>query len=1291
MKDTEEIVSVEQRAHPRQKVPLEASVQASDGSHFDVVVRDLSADGVFVLMPNNQPITSDETAWNLHEDDVVILRVAADEPSPTVIPARVKRIEQRGFALLFNQPQQRLVEDLANREGNEDRGGNEENADSAAEIDAADKPSSTSSLDSATSRNKRKQLGSEVAAQAIEYLESHIDAYLEEARDKLLIGASEAGSNADQGRYFEAMALLKKHGTTIRSNFLERVNQHFDSREAITFTTDDRGGDELALVEEQAFEDWLTLSELKNQGEQRHRKLLDALYARLNRGLAAQFDDETLSCSPLALSQHFYDALLPIGFEAHIRRLLLRLFGNEVLLPLDELYEKLNQHFVKAGILPKLPKRSRPVGRSKSARKKEQPVEEEEQAIPTSEQQPDLHPGEYAAPTQSPLPEGHGPDAGYGGKVIDLREILAQLGGSEPRRHSAPPTRPISTEDLSRALAQLPELRSPDSGSLSEHLNSLLAQQSQDGEAPQLSGEQSQAVYLTEQLMHSVGEDELISSQARQWIDRLEVPLLRLLLREHSALEAPDRPAREFLNHLEQVASAASGKRGEILTDQVEQLIDELVGDDEIDEVRFADAADQLGALLQRGQRLRDTQLRRLIEACEGQYRLEKARNDVSDYLENSLAGAQVPTVLIDLLDRGYRHLLEMAQLREDPEQTEWHSRSELLEELRNRTSPGYEPQPEDSARSEQLLDDLTEALVEAGVDRTGREEIASRMSAALPGLSTSIEGEVPRQEFPVQPRTLRKPTPNEDLDPQHAMWLGRAKMLDVGSWLLYPSQDGETRPIKLAWISDDGQRFVFVNRAGQKVLEIGPDGLAEKLRSDQANVLDQPDEPLVDRSWHTMIQKMHEQIAHQATHDQLTDLLNRKEFERQIRLKLGESKLMHSVNSALQLDLDQFHIINATAGHEAGDLVLREIAQLLRQHLHEGDQLARITGDAFAVIAGRFGDEALTLAEQLRLAIANHSIEWMDQELSMTASVGVVTIDQDTRSVSDVLSALDGACQSAKDAGRDRVRSFEADRAEISRRSLVLHWVGEMEAALETDRLELYAQRIAPVRNSFGDDLEHFEVLSRLTDVDGNSISPADFVPAAEAQGRIHLLDEWVMRKAFTELSASPRYDRVERLSLNLSGKSFGRNRFLDFVRSLFEETGVDPNKICFEITETAAVSNLASCTDLLRELRALGCRFSLDDFGTGLSNFGYLKQLPVDYLKIDGSFVREITKSTPDYGMVKTIHEIGNFLGKQTIAEYVENEQILELLRDIGVDYAQGYAIAKPIPLSKMLGLDS
>ena len=433
---------------------------------------------------------------------------------------------------------------------------------------------------------------------------------------------------------------------------------------------------------------------------------------------------------------------------------------------------------------------------------------------------------------------------------------------------------------------------------------------------------------------------------------------------------------------------------------------------------------------------------------------------------------------------------------------------------------------------------------------------------------------------------------------------------------------------------------------------------------------------------------ELNRRLSYHASHDLLTGLVNRREFEARLERALKSAKAREASYALCYVDIDQFKIINDTCGHSAGDAVLGQVGGLLKAKVRWRDTLSRLGGDEFGVLLESCSiDEAMRTAETLREAVRNFRFTWEDRLFRLSASIGVVPITADNEDVASVLSAADSACAAAKEAGRNRVHSFAENDIELMRRRREMQWAARINAALEEGRFELYRMQIKPLQRA--ETGAHYELLLRLRDEAGRIVSPNDFIAAAERYGITPNIDRWVIENTLRWLvSEADEREKLEMCSINLSGQSLGDDKFLPFVIDQFHRSGLDGSKICFEITETAAVASFSQANRFIQALKELGCRFALDDFGTGLSSFGYLKHFPVDYLKIDGSFVREILRDPIDREMVRSINEIGHLTGKQTIAEFAENPEIIEMLTRLGVDYAQGFGVAVPVRVFKSAG---
>ena len=427
---------------------------------------------------------------------------------------------------------------------------------------------------------------------------------------------------------------------------------------------------------------------------------------------------------------------------------------------------------------------------------------------------------------------------------------------------------------------------------------------------------------------------------------------------------------------------------------------------------------------------------------------------------------------------------------------------------------------------------------------------------------------------------------------------------------------------------------------------------------------------------------RLFRQLSYQASHDALTDLINRREFENRLITALdtirGNPENTHAL---LYLDLDQFKVVNDTFGHSAGDALLKQLSEIVQSNIRSTDVLARLGGDEFGILLERCSEErAIEVAEAIRGAVEGYRFDWQDSFTTIRCSIGIVMVTSENADVAALMSSADVACYSAKDMGRNQVHLYKDSDASL--RHEEMKWVSRISSAVEEDRLELFFQPIIGIGKDNSQSRGHYELLLRMRDEEGELVSPDQFIPAAERYNLMSTLDRWVIREALSKLADRNSDDNEARytIAINLSGTSLSEDRFLEDVIKELEKQQLPTGAICFEITETAAISNLSRVVHFMQTLKKLGCKFSLDDFGSGLSSFTYLKNLPVDYLKIDGQFIRNVADDSVDESMVKAISEVGHAMGIETIAERVETKQVLEKLGSLGIEFAQGYYIARP-----------
>lgn len=437
-------------------------------------------------------------------------------------------------------------------------------------------------------------------------------------------------------------------------------------------------------------------------------------------------------------------------------------------------------------------------------------------------------------------------------------------------------------------------------------------------------------------------------------------------------------------------------------------------------------------------------------------------------------------------------------------------------------------------------------------------------------------------------------------------------------------------------------------------------------------------------------VREMQDHIHYQACHDSLTGLIHRREFEKSLKGALDSAHKEGRHHAMLHMDVDQFRVVNESFGHQAGDELLVQLSALLRATVRDDDTLARLGGDEFSVLLEDCPlEEAANRADYFRRVIEEFHFVWQGKTFDVGLGIGVVAIDSSSGSVNEILKAADSACYAAKAKGRHQVVVYKADNPEVKKQRAEMLWATRIGDALRDQKFQLYYQDILPIQKELPD-IFHCELLMRSQTDENDLVSPEKIIPAAERYNLMGSIDRWVVSTAIqniTTLEKNISSDRASLYGINLSGQSLSDDSFLEYVSGLFEVYGTNPENICFEVTESSAIVNPDTALGFIEKMKAIGCYFALDDFGTGISSYSYLKMYPFDFVKIDGSFIRNIMSNAVDREMVGSVCRIAKVMGIKTIAEYVEDDSVLALLHELGVDYAQGYGISEPAPLSHRL----
>lgn len=1235
---------LEKRAFTRNAISLAGECAISGQSGRAVEILDFCPGGVYLSFSSqdqHHPVP-------LRGDSIEIRCTAptADGPRSLLFLGRVARADHVGAGVAFINPSFEALHILHEYAKNfpvelhEEQGLENSNA-----VDSA-----TASLISACSQMVEDQL------------EPMAKSFVEQATEQFFNLTGEVRNAAEKNAYYAALNTLNKDGVAFTGEFLARMQSRLKQTPLVgsaapkeAQVSEETGELKLSLIEEDVFEDWLAFTDMARAAELEHKEQLNALERRLSALFKQNVDKENNPYGPGAISQAFQESLATLALDRKIAAEGCKVFKKVLCEQSGKLYAELNRCLIDGGVLPVLrPPSGKTLQSANSAR--------------ASAEEPLLRPDEVPLLPQS---ETASPDR-VTEQGISQEQAVARI--SSPVSSLPPLTQPLpsmlspSLEGATPAVSGAESLRAPSEPMLQapqdwyhliQGLNSL---QHHLSVSPPASGSPAPA------LIQAMSGEAGTLAPATPFI-QAEKPV-------EPAVEPRHFTTDEVLLALSRVKLEVPGKQPveNFHQDFMHKLQSALAETGPSAEIREVPSRET--NILEFGGHLFDSVLTDKL---------------VADTVKPWLNQLSIP-------------LIKMA-LRDD---SLFYDKSHLARQLINRIAElelfGDVSKVENAVRKkvDGLLeeigdaDEVTPELLQKMLKEVGL--LVHVQNKAFEGnvrdLRTLCEAEEQRSksERPSAKKTAlnkllagfhplgeEEATVVQDDVPQE--YRLQARRLKMGSWLMLQRNELKKR-IRLAWVAKNLEKYVFVNVQGLREETLSQNELAQCLHKGEAVVLEDGDEQLVDRAQSSMLQKMHLQLLHETSHDQLTSLINRREFEKRLSETLARVRDSGMASMLCYLDLEQFNVVNNTFGYEGGDRALVEASRLLKQELGEKGLLARIGGDEFAMLFENCSlDEALQVTSRQTTAFRDYRFVSGDKSLSLSFSAGLVAIDPDSENIETLLQAAEASCRIARSKGTNYVQVYRADEASLARHMNTVKWVSRIDEALDNDRLELRCQPIVSISGS-SVAVHHSEVLLGVPDENGKLMSPVDFIMAAEHFRRMASVDRWVLEHAFRWM-----VDRADKLAelggfaINLSGASLNEEGLIDFVIGLAKKLKVPMEKVCFEITETVGISHLSGASEFISELKKqTGCTFSLDDFGSGQSSYAYLKNLPVDYLKIDGAFVEKMDQNPYDFAVVKSITEIGHFMGKKIIAERVETEAVLKMLRQIGVDYAQGYYLGKP-----------
>jgi diguanylate cyclase (GGDEF)-like protein len=1176
----------ERRAYQRYPLTLRAQLGGEGGAVRDAVVRDFCVGGMYLAFDEG---TKAAQLYVPKKDQQVSIdcAVPVDGASKSLsFSALVVRGREAGIALRFVNPDLGALQTLLDYAKSLGK-----NTDDTGKVAPA-------ALNSASFNGKTAAQIIQRCEQMVQFAAGSMVPHFHEDVVDYLFGASKEALNVtEQNAYFEALKVLNNGKDIQHESFLKALEQQLKQYSPaippfVETSSDPVSANSLSIVDDEVFDDWLADTATIDSIESRNKEVLTEIERRLSLLYNTEIKRVNNPYGPTLFTRLFHETLKPLELRHKVNLACYKVFRNVLLESLDGLYSKINRYFIDNDVMPviRYSRSTSPAGKDNHPEKKPAVLAE------TPQKTESVNPSaESSASALHDITENsHSRDLYQ--LVGELKTLQQQLGqqladdapgkstnaaksakeffdtAGDPLNLAADNN--YSREEVQAALA----LVKPAIGGVGDkseirdfksEVTKVLGKRAED-ENKKIGVRENQIIDVASNMFHWVSEDLQVSEKVRNWIEQLELPMLKIAVNDDALFTDRTHLARQVINKMAQLEMLV-GESEKAEQPAVKKALDWVVGlvNEEFDgstEV-FSRAVHQLDVLLNVQSKSYDANLQQLVDGFQQE--------------ENDLLGSA----------------------------------------------------------------DADKLLAPVGWDDVGAEE--------------------------------------------QALWIKRADQPQEGDWLVFSADTEQPERLRIAWKAHKTQRVVFANVLGEKDRVLHLSELAKDLRSGAAMVLQGGDEPIMDRAQYSMLQGLHQQLLHQSTHDQLTGLMSRREFGKLLDDVLSLAKEDKSRHALCFIDLDQFKVINNACGYEGGDQLLKEISALLSEQIKDNWVLARLGSDEFGLLLKNCAlDDALDFVEELTEVINDYRLHWQSKRLSIGCSVGLVPISHRSEAASELLQAAESSCGVAKEMGGNRTQLYNESHTGLSQRRKAMKWAVEIDRILDEDTLYLRCQRIMPINAGHGAK-DHYEILLGVWDLNGGDISTPEFIEAAERYKRMPDVDRWVIKNSFRWIVEQHQSlsDRIDMFSINLSGRSLNDESFLAFLLEQIRVSQVPVQKITFEVTETTGVANISDAIDFINAVKETGCLFSLDDFGTGMSSYAYLKNLPVDYLKIDGAFVKDMVNNPSDYAVVKSICEIGHFMGKQVIAEFVENDEILALLKELKVDYAQGYGIEKPCHLDDLV----
>eukprot|EP00163_Fabomonas_tropica_P001297 TRINITY_DN10991_c0_g2_i1.p1 TRINITY_DN10991_c0_g2~~TRINITY_DN10991_c0_g2_i1.p1 ORF type:complete len:1249 (+),score=175.75 TRINITY_DN10991_c0_g2_i1:1638-5384(+) len=1237
----------ERRSSPRQPIKLAAQIDLGAGETWPCQIADFCAEGLFVRYSGDTSRKLDQALVSGNPSEVVIRFRGADGRSRHELYVDVVRRIDRAMGVCFTRPNPDAVAAMLQQCGG----------------------STDQQRSSLRAPSDRVQFVLHQSAKAvIQYIEPLMDACFVQMAAGLKDAAHKAASDQLANEYMDSSGLIQAR---------QRVIWHQMARSLESpLKPAPKGfpGSELSVVDKGEFEDWLTIRVMVTKADTLYRGDLLQLKLRLDKLGIANATGHHNPLGPSLVCEAFHAGLSHLKTSREVEKVCLKVFEQSVLQHLGPLYKELNNILIRHGVLPDLDLTKYLSDKSTKPRDTSAELKGEQEKAPEPVAEA---PAPQASRAAAPQPgyrvgtEFRGYAQAAQTAFATVRNLLGTLSASRAARGDAEPVpfppnaRPLSSGELQRELQQL-QVEAQDLQAEQVPLRERVVQKIRESGDNRLNDEQQSTVDVVDRFFRSVVESPKLSDHAQDRMRQLEVPVLKVVMRDPDFFDDQDSPVRGVLNRLAQLG-VKGGRINPVVQRRMDELVHRITTDFEQDTGVFEQTVQELDTLIDRQNLVYRRNVERVTAAAEGAQKVADSKTAVSDVLNKKLAGRKVPKALLSLLDGGWRDLLSLTWIRQGQDSQLWQDYLSVVDSLL-----AFADDAGNAVNLPELLRVIQDGLASISSNHMPSSQIRDELKQFLvrsPDKAPEMV-EVPAMQSQEADREVLSDREQRSLQ----RWISRAQQLRTGDWLRDQDKPEEPQYIRLVWIARGFSRFVFVNHQGMRVVELELEALARQMRKGIIVPDNQYERPLVDESIDRMVRNVYDQLSWATTHDELTGLLGRREFERMLDQQLARRE---DERALVRIDLRRFRLLNDTAGYQAGDETLKEVADLLGRQVEDGMPLARLGGNEFALLVP--AETAMQSAQALVASVESAEFSFGGRSYQLSASAGIVPQLEALVSAERWLRASEQALASAKQLGHGRVAEYLPDASEQARQEQIAAKVASL-SDLNEERMLLRCQKIIPLHAN-ASMAAQYEVLISMYDDAGNLITGQDFVRMAERYDRMQAVDRWVvghMLDWLRDKAPDPRH--LGGVCINLSGYSLNDQSLLEFIYEKLSEKDAPIERLWFELTEASAINDVAAIAEFIEEMKELGCRFCLGNFGSGPSSFQFMRSLPVDLIKIDSAFIGQLTTSETDRAMVRSIVDMAHYMKREVIASQVESRDILDMLRQLGVDYAQGFVVEKP-----------